>query len=153
MEHPSRPRVPEPETYRGACDDKELEISFSLLNREQSGLSQFSHQQMNSQTGKTVNRKMSLGPFCNAMTFEVGNPKGDLIGETLKGTPPKKKADIPGKGLMFLDIKVNGKVIRAMVDTRATDNYISSTEVERLGLTVEKGKSYQFCCPTGSSDR
>ncbi|KAK3033534.1 hypothetical protein RJ639_033995 [Escallonia herrerae] len=40
---------------------------------------------MNSQTGTTMNRKMSLGPFCKAMTIKVGNPKGDLIGETLKG--------------------------------------------------------------------
>ncbi|KAK3006794.1 hypothetical protein RJ639_017213 [Escallonia herrerae] len=36
---------------------------------------------------------------------------------------------------MYVDIKVNGKAIRAMVDTGATHNYISSTEVERLGLT------------------
>ncbi|KAK2976416.1 hypothetical protein RJ640_007454 [Escallonia rubra] len=35
--------------------------------------------------------------------------------------------------------QVNGKAIRAMVDTCATHNYISSTEVERLGLTLEKG--------------
>ncbi|KAK3014549.1 hypothetical protein RJ639_008373 [Escallonia herrerae] len=35
--------------------------------------------------------------------------------------------------------QVNGKAIRAMVDTGATHNYISSTEVERLGLTLEKG--------------
>ncbi|KAK2970924.1 hypothetical protein RJ640_021177 [Escallonia rubra] len=53
--------------------------------------------------------------------------------------PPKRKGNVPGKGLMYVDIKVNGKVIRAMVDTRATHNYISSTEVERLGLTLEKG--------------
>ncbi|KAK3000962.1 hypothetical protein RJ639_021502 [Escallonia herrerae] len=53
--------------------------------------------------------------------------------------PPKKKSDVPGKGLMYVDIKVNGKAIRAMVDTGATHNYISSTEVERLGLTLEKG--------------
>ncbi|KAK3027520.1 hypothetical protein RJ639_040235 [Escallonia herrerae] len=53
--------------------------------------------------------------------------------------PPKKKGDVPGKGLMYVDIKVNGKAIRAMVDTGATHNYISSTEVERLGLTLEKG--------------
>ncbi|KAK3042994.1 hypothetical protein RJ639_000971 [Escallonia herrerae] len=52
--------------------------------------------------------------------------------------PPKKKGNVPGKGLMYVDIKVNGKAIRAMVDTGATHNYISSTEVERLGLTLEK---------------
>ncbi|KAK3026126.1 hypothetical protein RJ639_042569 [Escallonia herrerae] len=40
---------------------------------------------------------------------------------------------------MYVDIKVNGKAIRAMMDTGATHNYISSTKVERLGLTLEKG--------------
>ncbi|KAK3042744.1 hypothetical protein RJ639_000802 [Escallonia herrerae] len=43
------------------------------------------------------------------------------------------------KGLMYVDIKVNGKAIRVMVVTGATHNYISSTEVERLGLTLKKG--------------
>lgn len=40
---------------------------------------------------------------------------------------------------MYVDIKVNGEPIRAMVDTGATHNYLASTEVERLGLTLEKG--------------
>ncbi|KAK3021939.1 hypothetical protein RJ639_046138 [Escallonia herrerae] len=77
--------------------------------------------------------------WCNAVTTQVGNPKKSLTGEEPKDMPPKKKGDVPGKGLMYVDIKVNGKAIRAMVDTRATHNYISSTEVERLGLTLEKG--------------
>ncbi|KAK2998230.1 hypothetical protein RJ639_022604 [Escallonia herrerae] len=70
---------------------------------------------------------------------QVGNPKKSSTGEEPKDMPPKKKGDVPGKGLMYVDIKVNGKAIRAMVDTGATHNYISSTEVERLGLTLEKG--------------
>ncbi|KAK3005988.1 hypothetical protein RJ639_016555 [Escallonia herrerae] len=45
------------------------------------------------------------------------------------------KKDVHGKGLTYVDIKVNGKAIRAMVDTGATHNYISSTEVERAGST------------------
>ncbi|KAK3027010.1 hypothetical protein RJ639_041165 [Escallonia herrerae] len=77
--------------------------------------------------------------WCNAVTTQVGNPKKSLTGEEPKDMPPKKKGDVPGKGLMYVDIKVNGKAIRAMVDTGATHNYISSTEVERLGLTLEKG--------------
>ncbi|KAK3006498.1 hypothetical protein RJ639_017037 [Escallonia herrerae] len=76
--------------------------------------------------------------WCNAVTTHVGNPKKSLTGEEPKDMPPKKKGDVPGKGLMYVDIKVNGKAIRAMVDTGATHNYISSTEVERLGLTLEK---------------
>ncbi|KAK3013695.1 hypothetical protein RJ639_008605 [Escallonia herrerae] len=77
--------------------------------------------------------------WCNAVTTQVGNPKKSLTGEEPKDMLPKKKGDVPGKGLMYVDIKVNGKAIRAMVDTGATHNYISSTEVERLGLTLEKG--------------
>ncbi|KAK3043278.1 hypothetical protein RJ639_002521 [Escallonia herrerae] len=70
---------------------------------------------------------------------QVGNPEESLTEEKPKDMPPKKKSDVPGKGLMYVDIKANGKAIRAMVDTGATHNYISSTEVERLGLTLEKG--------------
>ncbi|KAK3009125.1 hypothetical protein RJ639_014921 [Escallonia herrerae] len=77
--------------------------------------------------------------WCNAVTTQVGNPKKSSTGEEPKDMPPKKKGDVPGKGLMYVDIKVNGKAIRAMVDTGATHNYISSTEVERLCLTLEKG--------------
>ncbi|KAK3032810.1 hypothetical protein RJ639_035416 [Escallonia herrerae] len=77
--------------------------------------------------------------WCNVVTTQVGNPEESLTEEKPKDMPPKKKSDVPGKGLMYVDIKVNGKAIRAMVDTGATHNYISSTEVERLGLTLEKG--------------
>ncbi|KAK2998072.1 hypothetical protein RJ639_026404 [Escallonia herrerae] len=77
--------------------------------------------------------------WCNAVTTQVGNPEENLSGEKPKDMSPKRKGDVPGKGLMYVDIKVNGKAINAMVDTGATHNYISSTEVERLGLTLEKG--------------
>ncbi|KAK3009602.1 hypothetical protein RJ639_013103 [Escallonia herrerae] len=77
--------------------------------------------------------------WCNAVTTQVRNPKESLTGKKPKDMPPKKKGDVPGKGLMYVDIKVNRKAIRAMVDTGATHNYISSTEVERLGLTLKNG--------------
>ncbi|KAK4394443.1 hypothetical protein Sango_1598600 [Sesamum angolense] len=43
------------------------------------------------------------------------------------------------KGLMFVDVKIHGKPVRAMIDTGATHNYLASAEVERLGLVLEKG--------------
>ncbi|XP_022888965.1 uncharacterized protein LOC111404384 [Olea europaea var. sylvestris] len=43
------------------------------------------------------------------------------------------------KGLMYIDVKINGKPIRAMVDTGATHIYLACIEVERLGLVLEKG--------------
>ncbi|XP_070048867.1 uncharacterized protein [Nicotiana tomentosiformis] len=44
------------------------------------------------------------------------------------------------KTLMFVEMKVSGKPIRAMIDTSATHNYLASTQVERLGLVVGKGR-------------
>ncbi|XP_075079357.1 uncharacterized protein LOC107827306 [Nicotiana tabacum] len=68
--------------------------------------------------------------------------KKDPCPVTKKG---EKKADdeTPLKHertLMFVEMKVNGKPIRAMVDTGATHNYLASTQVERLGLVVGKGR-------------
>jgi len=44
--------------------------------------------------------------------------------------------------LMFGDMKVNGKRIRAMIDTGATHNYLALTHVECLGLVVGKGRGH-----------
>ncbi|KAL0344366.1 UNVERIFIED_CONTAM: hypothetical protein Sangu_1324000 [Sesamum angustifolium] len=40
---------------------------------------------------------------------------------------------------MFVDVKIHGKPVRAMIDTGATHNYLASAEVERLELVLEKG--------------
>ncbi|CAA2959043.1 Hypothetical predicted protein [Olea europaea subsp. europaea] len=40
---------------------------------------------------------------------------------------------------MYIDVKINEKPIRAMVDIGATHNYLACTEVERLELVLEKG--------------
>ena len=42
---------------------------------------------------------------------------------------------------MFVDIKLNGKPLRALVDTGATHNFVAGTKVERLGLSLEKETS------------
>ncbi|KAL2246240.1 UNVERIFIED_CONTAM: hypothetical protein Sindi_2892200 [Sesamum indicum] len=42
------------------------------------------------------------------------------------------------KGLMFIDVKIHGKPIRAMIDTGVSHNYLASAEVARLGLVLEK---------------
>ncbi|KAL2240220.1 UNVERIFIED_CONTAM: RNA-directed DNA polymerase [Sesamum indicum] len=60
----------------------------------------------------------------------------------LTASQPEEEAQPrnPGKkGLMFVDVKIHGKPIRAMIDTGATHNYLASTKVERLGLVLEKG--------------
>ncbi|KAK2997160.1 hypothetical protein RJ639_025691 [Escallonia herrerae] len=129
------------------CPQRQMMNAFfdnigQVQRGEQSG-SRPRHPPTNEQTDtQDYEEEDAVGAFpqwCNAVTTQVGNPKKSSTGEEPKDMPPKKKGDLPGKGLMYVDIKVNGKAIRAMVDTGATHNYISSTEVERLGLTLEKG--------------
>lgn len=57
----------------------------------------------------------------------------------LKGDVKPRVSKI--KELMFVDMWVNGIPIRAMVDTGAIHNSLSSREVERLNLDVEKGQA------------
>ncbi|KAK2971008.1 hypothetical protein RJ640_023440 [Escallonia rubra] len=129
------------------CPQRQMMNAFfdnmgQVQRGEQSG-SQSRHPPTEEQTDtQDYEEEDAVGAFpqwCNAVTTQVGNPEESSTGEKPKDMPPKKKSDVSGKGLMYVDIKVNGKAIRAMVDTRATHNYISSTEVERLGLTLEKG--------------
>lgn len=47
----------------------------------------------------------------------------------------------PTKGLMYVDLKRNGKATRAMVDTGATHNFVARPEAQRLGLKLEKDSS------------
>ncbi|KAL2236196.1 UNVERIFIED_CONTAM: Transposon Tf2-11 polyprotein [Sesamum indicum] len=58
--------------------------------------------------------------------------------------PEKKEEEVQPqiprkKGLMFVDVKIHGKPIRAMIDTGASHNYLASAEVARLGFVLEKG--------------
>lgn len=43
-------------------------------------------------------------------------------------------------GLMYVDLIVNGKPIRDVVDTGASHNYVSEAEARRLGLTLVPSK-------------
>ncbi|KAK2987592.1 hypothetical protein RJ640_027893 [Escallonia rubra] len=129
------------------CPQRQMMNAFfdnmgQVQRGEQSG-SQSRHPPTEEQTDtQDYEEEDAVGAFpqwCNAVTTQVRNPEESSTGEKPKDMPPKKKSDVPRKGLMYVDIKVNGKAIKAMVDTGATHNYISSTEVERLGLTLEKG--------------
>nr|CAD1824721.1 unnamed protein product [Ananas comosus var. bracteatus] len=57
------------------------------------------------------------------------------VGEKEKTPLPKESKH---SELMYVDIKLNGKTTRAMVDTGATHNFIATGEAERLGLTLSK---------------
>ncbi|KAK2988026.1 hypothetical protein RJ640_011289 [Escallonia rubra] len=129
------------------CPQRQMMNAFfdnigQVQRGEQSG-SQSRHPPTEEQTdAQDYEEEDAVGAFpqwCNAVTTQVGNPEESSTREKPKDMPPKKNGNVPGKGLMYVDIKVNGKAIRAMVDTGATHKYISSTEVERLGLLLEKG--------------
>ncbi|KAL0462642.1 UNVERIFIED_CONTAM: hypothetical protein Slati_0151800 [Sesamum latifolium] len=89
----------------------------------------------------------AISQWCNTLSHQVAAKKTvpPRVGKTapaLTRSHPKDEAQPwnPRKnGLMFVDVKIHGKPIRAMVDTKATHNYLASTKVERLGLVLEKG--------------
>ncbi|XP_022864277.1 uncharacterized protein LOC111384248 [Olea europaea var. sylvestris] len=73
---------------------------------------------------------------CNTLSHRVVEKDDVPLKETIM---EEAKARIcRAKGLMYIDVKINGKTIRAMVDTGAIYNYLTCTEVERLGLVLEK---------------
>nr|XP_016484332.1 PREDICTED: uncharacterized protein LOC107804898 [Nicotiana tabacum] len=71
--------------------------------------------------------------------------KKDSCPSTKKGKNKAEKKNPPKqeRTLMFVEMNVNGKPIRAMIDTGAAHNYLASTLVERLGLVVEKGRDVE----------
>ncbi|KAL0463296.1 UNVERIFIED_CONTAM: Retrovirus-related Pol polyprotein from transposon [Sesamum latifolium] len=89
----------------------------------------------------------AISQWCNTLSHQVTAKKTvpPRVGKTvpaLTGSHPKDEAKPrnPRKnGLMFVDVKIHGKTIRAMIDTGATHNYLASAEVERLRFVLEKG--------------
>ncbi|KAL5838445.1 hypothetical protein ACOSQ3_015614 [Xanthoceras sorbifolium] len=55
----------------------------------------------------------------------------------IKAQPAAPKAR-GSQGLMYLDVHINGKATRIMVDTGATNSFVSEEEAMRLGLKVSK---------------
>ena len=48
---------------------------------------------------------------------------------------------VPLKGLMYVTARVNGKAVWAMLDTGATNNFVSLRMVDQLDLKVTKSTS------------
>ncbi|KAL0439547.1 UNVERIFIED_CONTAM: hypothetical protein Slati_2437700 [Sesamum latifolium] len=88
----------------------------------------------------------AISQWCNTLSHQVAAKKTVLpwAGKTapaLTGSHPEEEAQPRNprkKGLMFVDVKIHGKAIHAMIDTGATHNYLASAKVERLGLMLEK---------------
>ncbi|KAL0373581.1 UNVERIFIED_CONTAM: hypothetical protein Sradi_3273800 [Sesamum radiatum] len=89
----------------------------------------------------------AISQWCNTLSHQVAAKK--IVPPRAGKTAPALTASHPDEetqprnprknGLMFVDVKIHRKPIRAMVDTGATHSYLASAEVERLGLVLEKG--------------
>ena len=66
-------------------------------------------------------------------------PTEKVVTDTVDAEAKEKR--VSTKGLMFVDVKINGKPIRVLIDTGATHNFVAGIEVERLGLSLEKDSS------------
>lgn len=42
-------------------------------------------------------------------------------------------------GLLYVDVKVNGHLVKATINTRASNNFVSIEEAQRLGLKTTRG--------------
>ncbi|XP_072971538.1 UBA domain-containing protein Mud1-like [Typha angustifolia] len=65
---------------------------------------------------------------------------------TLKAQVGKKQRSLPSKNrkpnkLIFVDIEINGKLTKALVDTGATHNFVADHEPRRLRLLLSKDSS------------
>ncbi|KAL0391034.1 UNVERIFIED_CONTAM: hypothetical protein Scaly_0460500 [Sesamum calycinum] len=89
----------------------------------------------------------AISQWCNTLSHQVAAkktmpPRAGKTAPALTGSHTEEEAQPRNprkKGLMFVDVKIHGKPVRAMIDTGATHNYLASAEVERLGLVLEKG--------------
>ncbi|KAL0357978.1 UNVERIFIED_CONTAM: hypothetical protein Scaly_1483500 [Sesamum calycinum] len=89
----------------------------------------------------------AISQWCNTLSHQGAAkktmpPPAGKTTPTLTGSHTEEEAQPRNprkKGLMFVDVKIHGKPVRAMIDTGATHNYLASAEVERLGLVLEKG--------------
>ncbi|KAL4291758.1 hypothetical protein GQ457_14G015360 [Hibiscus cannabinus] len=55
------------------------------------------------------------------------------------------------RGLMYVDIEVNGVASKALVDTGATDTFITPEEAERCNLKLSKGKGRMKAINSGAA--
>ncbi|KAL0373318.1 UNVERIFIED_CONTAM: hypothetical protein Sradi_3247500 [Sesamum radiatum] len=89
----------------------------------------------------------AISQWCNKLSHQVAAkktvpPQAGKTAPALIGSHYEEEAqprNLGKKGLMFIDVKIYSELIRAMIDTRTTYNYLASAKVERLGLVLEKG--------------
>ncbi|KAL0415947.1 UNVERIFIED_CONTAM: Transposon Tf2-12 polyprotein [Sesamum latifolium] len=139
----------DPHRYQD-CSKKQLLNALATFTDKASPAKQVEPQASASGGNNSEEDEDNLGAisqYCNTLSHQVAvkktvPPHVGKIALALTGSHPKDEAQPrnPRKnGLMFVDVKIRSKPIRAMVDTGATHNYLASAEVERLGLMLENG--------------
>ncbi|XP_074314106.1 uncharacterized protein LOC141649311 [Silene latifolia] len=51
-----------------------------------------------------------------------------------------ERSETKSTELMYVEISVNGKAIRAMIDTGASHNFVTPDEAKRLGMKLNRGE-------------
>ena len=72
---------------------------------------------------------------CDTDKEDEGVQMGSLQILNVLQSPPKTEA----KGLLYVDVSINGKASKAMIDTGASHNFVSLEEAKRLGLKALGG--------------
>nr|CAD1833663.1 unnamed protein product [Ananas comosus var. bracteatus] len=86
------------------------------------------------EAAETGSIRMGALRLLNALKGQVGEKEKTPLPKAQSPSPKESKH----RELMYVDIKLNGKTTKAMVDTGATHNFIATGEAERLGLTLSK---------------
>ncbi|KAL2532722.1 Retrovirus-related Pol polyprotein from transposon 17.6 [Abeliophyllum distichum] len=105
-----------------------------FLERIDASYAANSHCEANSEEDEDV-----VGVFshrCSTILHQVIE-KDEVSQKKVEKEEPKSRV-CKAKGFMYIDVKINRKPIKAMVDIGAIHNYLASLEVERLGLVLEK---------------
>ncbi|KAL0446272.1 UNVERIFIED_CONTAM: hypothetical protein Slati_1755100 [Sesamum latifolium] len=138
-----------PHRYRD-CPKKQLLNVLAIFTDKASPAKPVERQASTSGGNNSEEDEDNLGAisqWCNTLSHQVAAkkmmpPRVGKTALTLTGSHPEDEAqpwNPRKKGLMFVEVKIYGKPIHAMVDTGATHNYLASADVERLGLVLEKG--------------
>ncbi|XP_072980653.1 uncharacterized protein [Typha angustifolia] len=92
--------------------------------------------QVQKQSSESDDEKSTEGPHMGVL--RLLNVLKAQVGEKRKSLPSKNRK--PNE-LMFVDIELNGKSTKALVNAGATHNFIADHEAQRLGLLLSKDSS------------
>ncbi|KAL2248757.1 UNVERIFIED_CONTAM: hypothetical protein Sindi_2349400, partial [Sesamum indicum] len=136
-----------PHMYRGLPEETGVECIGNDLSDNASSSKSVEPQAEAGGENDTEEYEDNLGPVAPPLAKRPSRRCG-AAGKTVPALtveqPEQKEEEVQPriprkKGLMFVDVKIHGKPIRAMIDTGASHNYLASAEVARLGLVLEKG--------------